>query len=89
MAGRQVAVKGTVDSHAREKGHAEGCVAGDSQSVDGNQGRAVVRNEAGGSAGAAPRRSFSVLLGVWASSCRQCRATEGVYAGAWRDQICT
>lgn len=79
VAGRGVAVKGTVDSYARERAKdiQNGACQGTASMRTRCRDRGTVRNEASGSAGATPGRSFSVPLGVWASACRQCRATEG------------
>lgn len=73
------AVKGTLDSPAREtaKDAESGAHSVMARAWARCRGRGAVRKQAGGSAQATPRRSFFALLGVWASSCRQCGATEG------------
>lgn len=86
MAG-SVAVKGTVDVSAREgtedgEREAHRLRAGVLGSCRGG-GRRVLREmkPVVRRAQATPGRSSSALLGVRASSCRQCGATEGFKAG--------
>lgn len=72
------------DSHARER--AKDIQRGAYPATDSVwtrcRGRGVVRNEAGGPAGATPGRSFSVLLGVGASSVGNAEPLKGFKQGS-------